>query len=136
SLTGTVGAGGDSAILWTGNTPHAVTGNNAVDLAGGWRIAEFNVFGDGGNSNGGGQASFNIGSTVVPRTRITYGGGGIGAPTCVAQGFTAETNNLSFGPTAPSASGPGPALLFAESSAGGAMSNCAVATGVGDTHLT
>jgi hypothetical protein len=55
---------------------------------------------------------------------------------CVAQGFTGETNNLSFGPTAPSASAPGPAVLATESSAGGAPSNCAAGTTVGDTHLT
>jgi hypothetical protein len=53
----------------------------------------------------------------------------------VAQGFTAETNNLSFGPKAPAASGPGPAVIFRESTAGGATSNCAAATSVGDTHL-
>ena len=37
-------------------------------------IAEFNIFGDGGNSAGGGQASFNSGADIVPRTRIIYGG--------------------------------------------------------------
>ncbi len=134
SLTGTVSAGGDSIAVSTGATMYSVTGDNAVDAAAGWTIAEFNVFGDGGNSAGGGMASFNSGSTIVPRTRVIYGG--TAAPTCVALGFTGETNNLSFGPTAPAASGPGPALLFTESSAGGAVSNCAAATTVGDTHLT
>src|SRR6185369_9437099 len=32
--------------------------------------------------------------------------------------------------------GPGPAVIFTESSAGGASSNCKAATTVGDTHLT
>lgn len=134
-LSGTVGAGGDSAILSDMSTgiSNNVTGNNAVNAAAGWRIAEFNLFGDGGNSAGGGQASFNSGSAIVTRTRIIYGG--TAPPTCVAQGFTAETNNLSFGPNAPPKSGPGPAVLFDESSAGGATSNCAAATTVGDTHL-
>jgi hypothetical protein len=53
----------------------------------------------------------------------------------VAQGFTGETNNLSFGPTSPAASQPGPAVEFSESSAGGAASDCAAATTIGDTHL-
>ncbi len=53
----------------------------------------------------------------------------------MADGFTDETNNLSFGPTAPAASQPGPAVIFQESTAGGAGSNCAAATTVGDTHL-
>jgi hypothetical protein len=53
----------------------------------------------------------------------------------VATGFTGETNNLSFGPTAPASSPPGPAVFFTESSAGGAPSDCAAATTIGDTHL-
>lgn len=128
NLTGTVGAGGDSATLSAGNTVYSLTGDNTVNAAAGWTAAEFNVFGDAG----GGQANFNSGSTVVPRTRITYGG--TAAPICLAQGFTGETNNLSLGPTAPAASLPGPALEFTESSAGGASSNCAAATTEGD-HL-
>jgi hypothetical protein len=134
-LSGTVGAGGDSATLTDLSTGIAkkVTGDNAVNAAAGWQIAEFNVFGPGGNSNGGSQASFNSGSTINARTRVIYGG--TAPPVCVAQGFTAETNNLSFGPTAPTASQPGPALIFDESSAGGAPSNCVAATSVGDTHL-
>jgi len=54
----------------------------------------------------------------------------------VAQGFTAETNNFSFGPTAPAPSPPGPAMNFAQSIAGGSPSNCAASTTIGDTHLT
>ncbi len=133
SLASAVGTGGDSVTLSTGTTAYLRTGDNAVNAAAGWKVAEFNVFGDGGNSAGGGQASFNSGSAIVVRTRTIYGG--TAPPTCVAQGFTAETNNLSFGPTAPAASQPGPAVEFDEGSAGGASSNCAAATTVGDTHL-
>src|SRR5262249_51445790 len=97
------------------------------------QVAEFNVFGAGGNSSGGGEATFNNGSTIVPRVRVIYGG--TAAPNCVAGGFTGETNNLSFGPSAPAPSQPGPAVLFTESSAGGSSSNCAAAVSVGDTHL-
>ncbi len=45
---------------------YAITGDNAVNAASGWTIAEFNVFGNAG----GGQANFNSGSTVVTRTRL------------------------------------------------------------------
>ncbi|TPL49566.1 VWD domain-containing protein [Mesorhizobium sp. B2-4-6] len=134
SLTGNVGAGGDSINVTVGGTIYSRTGDNAVNAASGWQTAEFNIFGDGGNSAGGGQASFNSGASLTPRVQVIYGGNA--SPTCVAQGFTAETNNLNFGPTAPSAPPPGPALLFVESTAGGAASNCAAAAGVGDTHLT
>jgi hypothetical protein len=113
---------------------YARQGDNSVSASAGWTTAEFNVFGDGGSSAGGGAATFNNGASIVPSTRIAYGG--TAAPTCVAQGFTGETNNLSFGPTAPSAPSTGPALAFSESTAGGASSNCAAATSIGDTHLT
>jgi hypothetical protein len=129
TLSGTVGAGGDNVVFSSGGTAYSRAGDNSVNAAAGWKVAEFNVFGDAG----GGQANFNSGSALAVRTRTIYGGAG--APTCLAQGFTGETNNLSFGPTAPGSSPPGPALEFAESSAGGAPSNCAGATTVGDTHL-
>jgi hypothetical protein len=104
-----------------------------VNASNGWTIAEFNIFGAGGNSMGGGTASFNAGASVVTRTEIIYAG--TTAPNGVAQGFTAEMNNLSFGPTAPAATAPGPAVIFSESIAGGASSNCAAAATIGDTHL-
>jgi hypothetical protein len=133
TLSGAVSATGDSVTLSTGSNVYARAGDNAVNAAAGWTIAEFNVFGDAGNSSGGGQASFNSGSSIVPRTRVISGG--TAPPNCVAQGFTGETNNLSFGPSAPTVSQPGPALVFTESSAGGSPSFCAAATSVGDTHL-
>lgn len=133
SLTGSVSATGDSVTVSTGTNVYSVAGDNSVNAAASWRTAEFNIFGYGGNSSGGGAATFNSGSTIVPRTRIIYGS--TNAPVCVAQGFTGETNNLSFGPSAPSATAPGPAVIFSQSSAGGAASNCAAAATIGDTHL-
>jgi len=116
-----------------GTTTYNRTGDNAANAASGWTIAEWNVFGNGGNNAGGGTASFNTGASIVPRTEIIYGD--TKAPTCTAQGFTGEMNNLSFGPTAPGATAPGPAVIFSESIAGGATSNCAAASTIGDTHL-
>jgi hypothetical protein len=135
TLTGTASAGSDSITMTIGAAAFSQVGDNAVNAATGWTIAEFNVFGDGANDAGVGNiASFNPGASIVTRTRINFGG--TVPATCVAQGFTAETNNLSFGPTAPTGSQPGPAIIFAESIAGGSPSNCAASTSVGDTHLT
>jgi len=135
TLTGTASAGSDSITITIGGTASSRVGDNAVNAAAGWKIAEFNVLGDGGSAVGvGSQAGFNSGASIVTRTRINYGG--TAPPNCVVEGFTAETNNLSFGPTAPAASSPGPAIKFAESIAGGSPSNCAAATAIGDTHLT
>lgn len=132
-LSGMVSSTGDSVTMSVGGTAHTRTGDNAVNAAAGWTTAEFNLFGDGGNSSGGGTATFNTGAAVTTRTEIIYGG--TAAPNCVATGFTGEMNNLSFGPTAPGATAPGPAVIFDESIAGGASSNCAAAVTIGDTHL-
>ena len=129
SVTGNVSLGSDSITFAVGGTMFASPGNNFVHASAGWQIAEFNVVGDGG----GGQANFTGGTTIIPRTRITYGG--TAAPTCVAQGFTGETNNLNFGPGAPGSSPPGPAIFFNETNAGGALTSCSASTTVGDTHL-
>ena len=135
SLTGAASVGADSVTVIIGGTVFSRAGDNSVNASSGWKIAEFNLFGDGGDSNGvGGTASFNNTASLVIRTQINFGGNA--PPICVATGFTAEKNNLSFGPTAPAGSQPGPALIFTASIAGGSPSNCAAATAVGDTHLT
>jgi hypothetical protein len=131
SLSGTVSSTGDRYTFATGGgTLFSATGDNAVNAAAGWNVAEFAIVGNAGS----GQANFNAGATIVPRVRVIYGG--TAAPTCVAQGFTGETNNLNFGTTAPAISGLGPALFFTETSTGNATANCAGATTIGDTHLT
>jgi len=131
TLTGTAGAANDTVVLTSpGGNANALAADNVVSLSQQWNTAEFNIFGDCCNA----QTNFSAGTTVVTRTRVINGTNN--PPTCVAQGFTAETNNLSFGPAAPAASGAGPAVIFTASSAGGAPSNCAAATTIGDTHLT
>jgi len=134
TLTGTATAAGDSITMSTGTNAFTASGDNVVAASSAWTIAEFNIFGPGGDTNGNGStATFNAGASTNTRTEIIYGG--TGAPNCVARGFTAEMNNLSFGPTAPAATAPGPAVIFTESIAGGATSNCAAASTIGDTHL-
>jgi hypothetical protein len=134
TFTGTATSTGDSVTMSTGTVVKTISGDNVVAASTAWTIAEFNIFGAGGdNSGNGGTASFNAGASADTRIEIIYGGNT--APNCVAQGFTAEMNNLSFGPAAPAATAPGPAVIFEQSIAGGATSNCAAAATIGDTHL-
>src|SRR5208337_1482463 len=121
-LSGTATATGESVKLSAGGTMYTASGDNSVNAAGGWTIAEFNVIGDGNGS----QANFNSGAQIVIRNRIVYGG--TAPPNCVAEGFTGETNNLNFPLSPPAPSSPGPALLFTQNTAGGGSSNCAAAT--------
>lgn len=131
-LTGTVGASSDSATLFVGSTAYTAAGSNSVNAAAGWTKSEFNVFGYGGNADGGGAATFNAGASLNVRNRITYGG--TAAPICAAEGFTGETNNLNFGTPTPPVTPPGPAVIFVENTTGGAATNCAAASVIGDTH--
>jgi uncharacterized repeat protein (TIGR01451 family) len=118
--------GTDTVVLTSaGGTATATAADSVLSLQLQWNTAEFNVFGDCCST----QANFSAGTTLVTRTLVINGS--TTPPACVTQGFTAETNNLSFGPSAPAASAPGPAVIFTTSSAGGAPSNCAAATTVG-----
>jgi hypothetical protein len=130
TLTGTASATTDTVVLTSpGGNANAIAADNVVNLSQSWNTAEWNIFGDCCNA----QANFSAGTTVVPR--VTLNDGTQQAPTCLATGFTAETNNLIFGPGAPAASGVGPALFFNQSSAGTVGSTCMAATSIGDTHL-
>jgi len=109
-------------------------GSNAVKLSEGWTDAEFNVFGDAGNSDGGGQAGFGSNSTIVVKT--TVHNGTKNAPTCVSESFTGETNNLTLVGTAAISTQAAPAIEFTQSNVTGSTAACQTAAGIGDTHLT
>jgi von Willebrand factor type D domain len=132
-LVGAAGTTKNGIVIETGHSLKHIDAENAVGLNEGWTQAEFNVLGDGGNSDGGGQANFNDGAILNPRIEIDYGSGT--APGCRVTGFTGETNNLGFGGAAPPATQPGPAILFSESIANTGVANCLFATTIGDTHL-
>jgi hypothetical protein len=67
TLTGTASAGADSIIVTVGGTAFIRNGDNSVNASSGWKISEFNILGDGGDSNGvGGTASFNN-TAATPR---------------------------------------------------------------------
>jgi len=93
-VAGTNGAD-DLITLTVGNTMYSAPGDNRLpDLGQHWQIAEFNIFGNGDGS----AANFNTGSTLV--VRIAINSGTLSAPSCIADGFTGETNNLTLTPTA------------------------------------
>jgi hypothetical protein len=134
SLSGTARTTGNSVTLFIGGTASAMqTDADAVNAAASWTTAEFNVLGPGGDSTGGSQAVFNTGAQIQTRNRIIYGGSA--RPLCVGRGFTGETNNLGFHPSAPAMSLPGPALLFIEDTSGVDTADCSYGRTVGDTHL-
>ncbi|MCW5635136.1 MAG: hypothetical protein KIT17_17505 [Rubrivivax sp.] len=133
SLTGEAGTGGapDRVVLTTaGGTATMATSPSEIGLGASWNTVEWNVVGDCCFA----RVDFSPGTSITARITVNDGTGN--PPACVAQGFTAETNNLDFGPAAPAASGVGPALMFMQSLPGGSLpGNCAAAVSIGDTHL-
>ena len=92
SLTGTVDSGGNDSVVmeYGGNNVSAVGADSVLDVAGNWTVAEFAILGDGNGS----AADFSSGTTLDVETAVNNGA--TTAPTCDFDGFTAETNNLSF----------------------------------------
>jgi hypothetical protein len=133
-LYGGVSGLGEMVDFADGVTAYMATGGNYLNAAAGWHTAEFNIFGYGGNSSGGGMATFNSGASMAVRNRINFGGGMTPPPICVAEGYTGETNNLSFGTPPPVVTPPFPSLMFLQNTTGGAVTNCAAASVNGDTH--
>jgi hypothetical protein len=128
------GAAGDSITVSVGGTPFSATGDNRFpDLGNQWNEAEFNVFGNGGNS----QATFNSGANLQVRTEVISGS--TNGPGCDLRSFTGESTNLTLvntPPTSPAAQ-PAPALVFSESNPppSGGLASCLDAVSLGDTHL-
>jgi hypothetical protein len=113
TLTGTApsGTADDTVTVSIDGVLHSVSGQSYFpDLAQHWNTSEFNIFGPGNGS----QAAFNAGATLVVRTAMNSGT--TGAPSCDAEGFTAETNNLNLVTTAAGETGSKlPSIVFTES---------------------
>lgn len=134
TLAAAVSATSDQVIVTAGPDAATRVGVNAVAAAAGWTDAEFNVFGDGGNSAGGGQAGFGGNSTIV--VEIAVHNGTKDVPACQMESFTAETNNLTLVGTAAIPTQASPTIEFTQSNVPGTLAGCVVAAGFGDTHLT
>ena len=125
-LVGSAVAGGKDEVSLTNGSGKATLVTNSdkvVDLAGVWNTAEFDVFGDGG----GGEAYFGSGTTIESQT--TLQATSLAAPTCLKQGFTAETNNLKLTKTPKIGPGVSPTLVSEQTDAAATTASCAVAAG-------
>jgi len=105
---------------------------SVLNLQGLWTDAEFNVFGNGNNS----QARFSSPTTIIVKTEVDDGTSN--PPMCPMESFTGETNSLSL--VAPccrygASGGQSPAIEFMETSAGQTAA-CGATAIHGDTHIT
>ena len=97
--------------------------DSVVHLAKMWNTAEFDVFGDGAGS----EADFGPNTTIESQT--TLQATSLAAPTCVKEGFTAETNNLNLTHTPAVGSEASPTLVYEQTNAKATAASCAVAAG-------
>ena len=122
-LTASAVAGGKDEIQlsYAGKATLVSNSDNVLGLANSWNTAEYNVLGDGS----GGEAFFGAKTTLESQTTLTVNNAG--APSCVKEGFTAETNNLNFTHTAALGSEPSPTVAFEQTNAAASGASCATA---------
>lgn len=121
-LFGSTASGGTDMVTFqdVSDNIYATGDDSVLNVAQGWTVAEFNIFGDGNGS----QLTFNSGVTLVAQTAITMANGMLASPTCTTKGTTGETNNLnlvasSCCPVAGTVGDLWPTIWFTESNAAG-----------------
>ncbi len=135
TLTGSASPGGNDTVVLTNPSSGTAIAMNADDLLGlanNWTDVEWGIFGESGPP--GNAADFSPGTTLAART-TTHNGTRL-APSCVMEGFTAETNNLNLAPTPMIGTQGSPTLISTQTNGptSGAPA-CATARGIRDTHL-
>lgn len=123
SLTGSAKAGGNDQVqvINGGKATRATGKDTKIDLAAHWNTTEWDLFGDGG----GGEAFFGKNTTLEAVTTITATSSA--APSCVVDGFTAETNNLSLAATPALGSAASPTIGTKQTNGTTGTASCATA---------
>ena len=122
-LSGSAASGGQDEVsvsVGTGQATIVTNSDSEIDLAAAWNTTEWGVFGDGG----GGEAFFGTNTTLEPQTALTATSHA--APTCVKEGFTAETNNLKLAKTPALGSEPSPTMASKQTNGTSGTASCAV----------
>jgi hypothetical protein len=88
-----VGQDGVSLSVGSGRAASVTNSDTEIHLASSWNTTEWGVYGDGGGS----AANFGSGATLEAQTVLTATSSS--APSCVQEGFTGETNNLTLAST-------------------------------------
>jgi hypothetical protein len=125
SLVAKASSGGNDQVTLSSSLGGASTasGNdNKLDLAAAWKATEWGAFGDAG----GAEANFGAKSTIEAQTALQATSSS--APTCLATGFTGETNNLNLTKTAALGSEPTPTMGSKQTNGTVKPKSCAVAS--------
>jgi hypothetical protein len=126
SFVTTAASGGNDEVTLsnatTGQASSTSNNDSKLDLASAWNTTEWGVFGDAG----GAEANFGAKSTLEAQTTLQATSST--APTCVSEGFTGETNNLSLTKTPAIGSEPGPTMVSKQSNKKLKTASCATAS--------
>jgi hypothetical protein len=125
-LTASAASGGNDAVSLSVGSGQAVTvtgKDTKVGLAAAWNTTEWGVYGDGGGS----AANFASGNTLEAQTALTSTASG--APSCVQEGFTGETNNLTLAATPALGTASSPTMASKQTNGVTGSGSCAVAAG-------
>jgi hypothetical protein len=123
-LSGSAVSGSIDAVslsFGSGAATSVTNSDSEVDLASYWNTTEWGVYGDGGGS----EAVFNANKSLEAKTALTATSSG--APTCVAEGFTGETNNLNLTATPALGSQPSPTMASKQTDGTTSTPSCRVA---------
>ncbi len=124
NLTGSAATGGLDSVsesVGTGRVTSVTNADTKINLASFWNTTEWGVFGDGGGS----EANFGASTTLSAQTVLTATSST--APTCVAEGFTGETNNLKLTSTPALGTEPSPTMSSKQTNGTSGTAGCAVA---------
>lgn len=125
-LTASAASGGNDAVSLSVGSGQAVTvtgKDSKVGLASFWNTTEWGVYGDGGGS----AANFASGNTLEAQTALTSTASG--SPSCVEEGFTGETNNLTLAATPALGTESSPTMASTQTNGATGSGTCAVAAG-------
>jgi hypothetical protein len=124
NLTGSAASGGTDGVSLSVGSGHAASvtnSDNEIHLASSWNTTEWGVYGDGGGS----AANFGSNTTLEAVTSLTATSNS--APTCVKEGFTGETNNLTLAATAALGSESSPTIGSKQTNGTTGTASCASA---------
>jgi hypothetical protein len=117
------GNDGASLAMGSGAATSVTNSDSEVDLASYWNSTEWGVYGDGDGT----EVYFGSNTTLEAQTALTATSSA--APSCVSEGFTGETNNLTQTSTPALGSESSPTMATAQTNDTAGTASCAVAAG-------
>lgn len=121
-LVGTAAAGGNDSVslaIGSGTATKVTNKDTKVALAAHWNTTEWGVYGDGSGSG----ATFGANTSLEAQTTLKATSSG--APKCVKEGFTGETNNLTLAATPALGSEPSPTIGSTQTNGTTGTASCA-----------